>query len=390
MWWITAVVFGAAILAGAYLLLLPKIRETGLDQWVPTYIATRSSRRMEPIEAWTEPMDVFIAVCDHYEPEWGQPSKQEALERVKRWVTEYPRLMAPFQDVDGRPPRHTCFFPQDQYQPEYLDRLGELVRAGFADVDVHLHHDDDTPDGLREKLESFRESLFHRHGLLRRDPQTGQIVWGFIHGNWALCNSRRDGRWCGVDQELPVLLETGCYADFTFPSAPSDTQPQTINSIYYAQDLPGKRKSHNFGIQARAGLRPPEQSLLMIQGPLLFDPGRRKFGVIPKIENGDLLGNHPPTLDRLRLWLKANITLPGRPRWRFVKLHTHGCNGRNMNMLLGDPYVRFHQGLQQLAKEHPNFRYHYVTAWEMANIVHYAERTKTASASEVLDFSRMG
>ncbi|MSQ94036.1 MAG: hypothetical protein EXR98_05710 [Gemmataceae bacterium] len=30
-------------------------------------------------------------------------------------------------------------------------------------------------------------------------------------------------------------LETGCYADFTFPSVPSDTQPPIINRIYFCQ-----------------------------------------------------------------------------------------------------------------------------------------------------------
>ena len=31
-------------------------------------------------------------------------------------------------------------------------------------------------------------------------------AYAFVHGNWALDNSRPDGRWCGIDAELPRLL----------------------------------------------------------------------------------------------------------------------------------------------------------------------------------------
>ena len=52
--------------------------------------------------------------------------------------------------------------------------------------------------------------LHERHGLLRAGPETGKIIYSFIHGNWALDNSRPDGRWCGVDNEIDILVETGC------------------------------------------------------------------------------------------------------------------------------------------------------------------------------------
>ncbi len=354
-----------------------KVRAQGLDRWVPSYIAQRG-RRGAMRHQDDEPLDVFIAVCDHYEPETGKVDVTTALSRVDAWVERYPRLYAKFRDVDGRPPQHTFFYPQDEYRPEYLDRLAGLIDQGFGDADIHLHHHHDTPDGFREKLDTFRRILHHRHGLLRTDPVTGEIVYGFIHGNWALCNSRRDGNWCGVDHELPILLETGCYADFTFPSAPSDTQPRTINSIYYATDQPGKRKSHDIGRLARVGEPAPENALLMIQGPLAFDFGRRKYGVLPKIENGDLLASHPPHIRRLASWLSAGVTVAGRPNWRFVKLHTHGCKPGNLEMWLDGEVEQFHVDLATHHRRHPEFRYHYVTAWEMAQLVHVAEQGSTS------------
>src|SRR5207302_558256 len=127
-----------------------------------------------------------------------------------------------------------------------------------------------TPAHLREKLLAFKEMLAERHGLLARRKDTGALAYGFIHGNWALCNSRPDGSWCGVHNELSILRETGCYADFTFPSAPDPTQPVKINQLYYARDLPAQQRSYDTGVAVGAGPVPPD-SLLLIQGPLVLD-----------------------------------------------------------------------------------------------------------------------
>lgn len=363
------------------------VRARGLDHWVPAAILSR--RRPTPLDDRDGPLDVFIAVCDHFEPEWGAADPVTARQRVRQWCDEYPRLFDRFRDIEDRPPQHTFFFPQDQYRPEYLDLLAELVLQGYGDVDIHLHHHHDTPAGLRKKLAGFRDALFYRHGLLRRDPETGEIAYGFIHGDWALCNSRRDGRWCGVDHEIPILRETGCYADFTLPSAPSDTQTRTINSIYYVVDRPGRRKSHDVGVPATVGRTPPAHGLLMIQGPLVFDFTRKKWGVVPRIENGDLLHSHPPSVRRLPAWLNAGVTVAGQPNWRFIKLHTHGCKPANQQMWLGETVQRFHVDLAEYHRRHPNFRYHYVSAWEMAQLVHRAERGIISEHSSVAEVARL-
>lgn len=347
------------------------LRMRHFDKWIGSYYFPSEANPKCTFD--DEPMDFYIAVCDHYEPQRGNAPKDVAVSLVQRWLDEYPKLFEQFRDADGRPPQHTFFFPQDEYQPEYLDLLKELCEAGFGDVDVHLHHDHDTPESLAEKLDEFRQTLYHRHGLLRKDSATGEIVYGFIHGNWALCNSRPDGRWCGVDQELTVLRETGCYADFTMPSAPSPTQTSTINSIYYAQDIPGQCKSHDKGIRSVVGRFAPKESLLMIQGPLVPDWQRAKFGVIPRIENGDITDGRPANWSRFQLWQQAHVHVHGAPRHSFIKLHTHGCKEGNIETWLGPEMQRFHAELAEQSARNPNFRYHYVSAWEMAQKVHELE-----------------
>ena len=322
--------------------------------------------------AFDAPLQVFIAVCDHYEPLWERPARHVQDARVQRWVRGYPESVGGIVDSAGRSPQHTFFYPGDEYDPEHVDQIAGLCRQGHGDVEVHLHHRDDTSQSLREKLEDYVETLHNRHGLLERD-RSGRITYGFIHGNWALDNSGPHGAWCGVNDELTILRETGCYADFTMPAAPDPCQTTTVNSIYYAIDDPHKPKSHDKGIPARVGQAPPQNSLLMIQGPLGFDWSSRKWGILPRLENGDLTGARPPSLARLRLWCRAAVHVAGRPDWLFVKLHTHGAQEQNMEMLLGGPMRQLHRDLREVNLQNPTFRYHYVTAREMAALVHQAE-----------------
>ena len=175
--------------------------------------------------------------------------------------------------------------------------------------------------------------------------------------------------------ELRVLREAGCYADFTLPSAPNRTQTRIINSLYYARGT-DRPKSHDSGRRVAAGRdRQPAQDgeLLIVQGPLGLHWQRPKFGVLPRIENSDLTAANPPTAERLQLWLDGRISVVGRPNWLFVKLHTHGAVPANTRMLLGEPMRAFHRSLGKIAAADPSIRFHYVTAREMVNILHAAE-----------------
>jgi hypothetical protein len=379
------------ILAGAIILvcllaaaagLLWHVRRRSMDRWLPTYIADRSKRR-PPRRG--EEVHVLLCVADHWEPKENGAPPEVSRARVRRWVEEYPRQFGRFRDSDGRTPRHTFFYPVEEYEPDYLDALAGLCRAGFGEVEIHLHHEGDTPENLRATLTAFKELLAGRHGLLSRRRGTGELAYGFIHGNWALCNARPDGRWCGVNEELRVLAETGCYADFTLPSAPSPTQTRKINSIYHAVDAPGRPKGHDWGVDLGAG-PPPPGGLLLIQGPLVLDWRRRKFGLLPGVENACLQDSQPPDIGRLDQWLRARVQAPGRPDWFFVKLHAHGAAERHGEALLGGPMVRFHEALARRAAADPRFHYHYVTAREMYNLAQAAAAGWAGGVAGALDF----
>jgi len=184
---------------------------------------------------------------------------------------------------------------------------------------------------------------------------------------------------------LILLRELGCYADFTLPSAPSDTQTRKINSIYYARDNPHQPKSHDWGVDIGRG-QPPARSLMLIQGPLVLNWRSRKSGLMPRVENGCLQRGQAPTMRRLDLWINARIQVPSRPDWYFIKLHTHGAPEHNQQVLLGTPMLQFHKSLEERAARDKRFHYHYVTAREMYNLARAAEAGWKSSVAEARDY----
>jgi hypothetical protein len=329
---------------------------------------------------------VMFAIADHYEPFNGGVPRAQADRRVDRWHAEYARTFDGLRDADGRMPQHSFFYPIEQYDSGHVERLAGLVERGCGEVEVHLHHDCDTSANLRRTITHFTRVLRERHGLLTRHAN-GSTAYGFVHGNWALDNARPDGRHCGVNDELTLLKQTGCYADFTLPAVPDASQTRTINSIYYAIDHQENPKSHDVGIPATAGSRPPADGLLMVQGPLSLDWTRRRWGLLPGVESGTL--NHSagnvPTGTRFPRWLAASVTVERRPEWIFVKLHTHGAHERNADMLLGRVMRQFHLSILEQVR-HRGMYLHYVTAREIANIVRAAEDGASGDPGRYRDY----
>lgn len=352
--------------------------------WLPGYARARLNRQRSLVGQTTH---ILFCVADHYEPNHADATLEQERERVARWRTAYPTLFREFRDADGRPPQHSFFFPAEAYRAEHLDSLAELCAEGFGEVEVHLHHEHDTSAGVREQLERFTTTLVERHGLLSRFPD-GRIAYAFIHGNWALDNGALDDSICGVNDELTILRETGCYADLTMPGVPSPAQSRIVNSIYYVQDDPTAPRSYDTGVGAQVGRKPGADSLLLIEGPLTVwwsNPLRR---IVPRIDSGaldDSQGNRP-SATRFARWLDAHIAVLGRPEWVFIKVHAHGAPEHNARVMLGDDMVQFHRHITKEFNDGTRYRLHYVTAREMYNIVKAAEDGKTGDPGLYRDY----
>jgi hypothetical protein len=175
-----------------------------------------------------------------------------------------------------------------------------------------------------------------------------------------------------VNNELVVLREMGCYADFTLPAAPDPCQTSTINSIYYATDDPDRPKSHDRGERVRVG-GAAIGDLMLIQGPLGFRWNSRKFGIFPRIENADVRASCAPSQSRIDAWVQTGIHVQGRPEWTFVKVHTHGTQECDMDTLLGEPMDQAYTYMESRYNDGTHWKLHYVSAREMYNIVKAAE-----------------
>src|SRR5437868_3338708 len=235
---------------------------------------------------------LIFALADHFEPSivpesgLARAPRDEQERRLEFWCREYPKLADGWRDSDGRPFVHTYFYPAEQYEKGLIDRLAEHCHTGWGEIEIHLHHGmdvADTGENTRRQLLEFRDTLASQHGCLSYLDGAGSPRYAFVHGNFALANSA-GGRFCGVDSEMEILAETGCYADLTLPTATfHPAQTRKINSLYECAQPLAKRAAHRHGRDLRRG-RAPETFPIMVQGPLMFDFGRSSR--LASIENG--------------------------------------------------------------------------------------------------------
>jgi hypothetical protein len=356
---------------------LGRLLEKNLHTWVGGYLRHVAGRVRVPRHSGLR--HLLFAFCDHFEPLWRQPGAEVGEARVRAWRERYPRLAERFRDSTGRQPRHSFFFPGEEYAPSYLERLAELARAGLGEVELHLHHDGDTESGLRQRIADYLR-LFEGHGHLTRTA--GRTRYAFIHGNWCLANARRDRRWCGVDRELPLLFDTGCYADFTFPAAPDESQPGIVNQIYWPTGDLERARPYEEGLRATVGHQCLDR-ILMIEGPLALArrPGRLQL----RIENAAVTAEDPASPARVETWVDQHIHVEGRPDWVFVKVHTHGAPEKQAASLLGEGGQALHRALGRY-NDGERWALHYVTAREMYNVAVAAMEGKAGNPADYYDY----
>lgn len=322
------------------------------ELWMPSYLGDRASRLLgsDPIQ------HVWLALADHFEPFHGNADFETARRRVDAWRKRWPKIAAGIGSDDTNAlPRYTFFYPTEQYHPEILSALAEMTVDGIADVEVHIHHDGEGSDDFIHRISTFCQALVERHGLLRKIK--GQTRFGFIHGNWALDNSLPGNRWCGLNNEITLLRDLGCYADFTMPSGASPSQARIINQIYWCNDDPRNPKSYDQGRPVVKG-QAQTGDLLMIPGPLGL---RWKGRLLPRMETGEVASYDLPSAYRTKRWFDLAPRIGGNA---FIKLYAHGAAEENLNALLnGGLSALFNFARGEAARR--GAQIHFVTTWQM-------------------------
>ncbi len=289
-------------------------------------------------------------------------------ERIGLLLSKYPKLADKHRDSDGRCPKRTWFFPPHHHRNYFLRELVSLCEKGYGEIELHLHHGKYMPD-TSENLESTIRQVIKEYSYFGIFGSQENIKrYGFIHGNWALANSR-NGMSCGVNNEIEILSKTGCFADFTFPSPCIESNPSQVNSIYYAKDIPTKPKSYNTGIPVKVSGK-INGGLMIIEGPLYpFFKDNRLWGFRVYGDGTTLT----PSADKSRIdsWVRSGICVTGKEDWIIIKTHTHGAT--DSEAVLGNEMDEIYNYLETHYDDGNRYVLHYVTARELYNIIKAAE-----------------
>ncbi|MEZ5426392.1 MAG: hypothetical protein R2747_09015 [Pyrinomonadaceae bacterium] len=335
---------------------------------------------------------LIFTVADHFEPSWKAEGGLLPLDEQRRKLDDYHRLARKtgeaVRDADGTKFRHTNFFPAEQYDPDLLDTMAAMQAEGLGEVEIHLHHGvekPDTPANTRRVLTEFRDALAERHRCLSRLNGEGEPKYAFVHGNLALANSA-GGRFCGVDEEMEILAETGCYADMTMPSAPDITQVPMLNQIYECSLPLSEKIPHRKGNRVEVGRSDPQLPLIFT-GPLVFNWTRRIRGLpVPRLEDGALVDNQPMDLARLRRWVSADVTVKGRPEWVFIKLYCHGFFAHDQAASIGEKAERFFSDVIEQGEKTGEYKVYFASAREAFNMAAAAIDGREGNPGEFRDY----
>ncbi len=357
--------------------------------WLTQYPLSRVRSFME--RTAFEKKHVIITIADHFEPGWsvgGVLDHKTQVERLKAYHKMARSTGEAVRDSDGTKFRHTNFYPAEQYHPEILDILADMQEEGLGEVEVHLHHGVDKPDtaeNLRSALIEFRDILAERHRCLSKARGSDTPRYAFVHGNLALANSC-GGRFCGVDSEMAILNETGCYVDMSLPSAPDESQVSMINQIYECGHDLNEAVPHRSGARVAANGKEPVLPLIF-EGPLVFDWTRRKKGFpVPRLDDGALTANREITKNRFDRWLSANVTVAGRPDWIFVKLYCHGFFDQDQSDCIGEGAKRFFGEMVESTERSGNMKIHFASAREAYNMVRAAMAGKRGQPGDFRNY----
>lgn len=311
---------------------------------------------------------LMFIIADHHEP--GCTPKN--ILSSKNWVDNYKKNTKEIIDDYGRVIQYTWFYPWDHKCEPVMHNLNELVYGGLGEIEFHWHHGNHDNISFEAELAKGL-SWFSSFGALLSEGNKSKTRFGFIHGNWALDNSTKT-KHCGVNRELDILKRAGSYADFTFSTLSTSAQPSMFNSIYYAIDN-DENKSYDSGKEAVVGSK--GVGYMIFQGPSGFDFTDYQFEV------GALEAKSPYKSHRVDLWARHSVYIKGFPKWRFIKVHTHGVTARDV--ILSNQFREMAEDLSKYAKN-IDAKLHYITTREAYNLVKAVESGQTGDPNDYLDY----
>jgi len=317
------------------------------------------------------PTHIFFLFVDHFEPDWS-------VERTEQWAARYRVLARHHLDSTGRPAQHTWFYAADQLYAPVLEVLRKLTEEGLGEVEFHYHHEGDTAQTLAISWK-YAIGEMQKFGFLK--TVDGQTRFAFVHGNSSLDDS---DQYCGVRDELKLLHDFGCFADYTFPALFTSAQPPIVNRIYAARDDPGPK---SYRIQwPLLDLKSGAADLMIFEGPIAIAPSWSLRRLFLDVDDGDIHPAMPAGPARVHRWVNARVHVPERPDWIFVKVFGHTASSpEDMDEALGPHFESALTELERHYNDGEQYVLHYVTAREAYNLAMAAATGATGDPSKYYD-----
>ena len=292
--------------------------------------------------------------ADHWEP-WSAAVDDAGRRRVAAYAAQaasspFARKMtlfyadAPNYARLGTSKGETIAVPGDvvefRIRPEAeAERAREAVREVLALTDnefqVHIHHefltdnDHDWSDLHRDikantdpALEEKRLRLLIELSLAAQRLETGLPLdrWAFIHGCWALNGS--DPTICKFANEIELLMEYGCWGDFSFPAGRQHCDPTILQQPYSVAPIVAIKgynteAAHPVAVDVGAGGLTPDRFLIwnsvakseMCSVDVYAPEDRARIGYRDRIFNA---------------WMRECPVIDGV---LYIKTHAHSMNG---------------------------------------------------------------
>lgn len=329
---------------------------------------------------------IMMTVADHWEPGWKAPQNTE---KAKMWLEDYPAVASKHHDADGVMPQHTWFCANIEKPTNHLQVISKACFNELGEMEIHIHHDGNKTEEINTKemsdyIDSYLAKM-NRYGACLTTTTKPKAYFGFVHGIWALDNSFKDTngirRYCGINNEIDLLISKGCYADFTLPYYGGTQGPyKWKDKIMITKDSPEPASYdmlENIREVAFKGERPKPNELLLIPGP--------------STDSNNIDWHGPRTLDRMKKWIKANIHVKGKDNWIFIKLYTHSSQvserEEGRSAFVGEVADKFFTDIEREFNDGSKYQLHYVSAREMYNIIIAASDGKTGNPNQYRDYA---
>jgi hypothetical protein len=126
--------------------------------------------------------------------------------------------------------------------------------------------------------------------------------------------------------------------------------------------------------------------LMIFQGPLVFAPSLSARRLFLDLDDGDIHAAMPASARRVDRWVRANIHIPERPDWVFIKIFNHGASSaEDENEMFGVHFDEALTHLEQRYNDGHQYLLHYITAREAYNLVMAGSDGKSGEPQQYVD-----